>query len=129
MRFLWPILAVVFLSVVSGAQQSSLHEIKIDILNPSDHARYAEDIVIPFAQLRQLAPEINAGSLMVIADQADLSSQVDDLDGDGKADELVFQIDLQPRQRRRVQISYGEPDAIYRLRNDYPKQTYALFAD
>jgi hypothetical protein len=53
---------------------------------------------------------------------------VDDLDGDGKADELAFQIDLGPRQTRTVTVQYGGPDQIYRLRKDYRERTYALFS-
>ena len=41
----------------------------------------------------------------------ELSSQVDDLDGDRKGDELAFQIDLSPRQTPIVTISYGEGSA------------------
>lgn len=139
MRFVWSMFAIMALSSVSGAQQSSLHEIKISISNPSDQTRYAEDIVIPFAQLRKVAPEINAGSLVLMTAPEDargtplqkmeLPSQADDLDGDGKADELVFQIDLLPKQTRAVTILYGNPDEIYRIRGEYPKRTYALFAN
>lgn len=129
MRFLWSMLAVMVFSLTGSAQQSSVREIKISISNPSDETRYAEDVMIPFEHLRKLAPGINAGSLIVTVDDSDLPSQVDDLDGDGKADELVFQIDLKPRQTRWATIEYGEPDQIYRKRNEYPKRTYALFAN
>ena len=107
----------------------SLPEVKISISNPTGQERFAEDIVVPFAELRKLVPQINAGSLVVIVGNDDLPSQVDDLDGDGKADELVFQIDLKPWETRLVHVMYGEPDTVYRLRGDYSKQTYALFAN
>ncbi|PYY20103.1 MAG: hypothetical protein DMG60_01620 [Acidobacteria bacterium] len=57
----------------------------------------------------------------------ELPSQVDDIDGDLKADELAFQIDLNPRQTRIVTITWGTPDRIFRLRGDYEPQTNAIF--
>jgi len=55
-------------------------------------------------------------------------SQADDLDGDGKYDELAFQIDLAPGQTRIVTIAYGDQSTILRLRSRYPKRTDAKFA-
>src|SRR5262249_34183282 len=57
----------------------------------------------------------------------ELPSQVDDIDGDLKPDELAFQIDLKPRQTRIVTITWGPPDRIFRLRGDYEPQTNAVF--
>ena len=57
----------------------------------------------------------------------ELPSQADDLDGDNKADEIVFQIDLKPRQTRIVTIAYGEQFTIARLRGVYEKRTHAKF--
>jgi len=57
----------------------------------------------------------------------ELPSQVDDLDGDFKPDELAFQIDLKPHQTRIVTITWGAADRIFRLRGDYEKQTNAIF--
>ena len=118
-----------------------LRGIKISVTNPGDQVRVAEHIVIPFSELRRVAPDLNAGSLMVTATDAttvaedaavlqaaELPSQVDDLDGDNKADELAFSIDLKPKQTRIVTVTYGEPNRIYRLRSEYPQRTDALFA-
>jgi Domain of unknown function (DUF4861) len=118
-----------FLVSLATWAQSPVREVKITVSNPTDQPRIAEDIVVPFAQLRQVAPEINAGSLVVIADKKEIPSQADDLDGDGKADELAFQIDLGSKQTRTVTIAYGEPDQISRMRSEYPKRTYAIFAN
>ena len=59
---------------------------------------------------------------------AELPSQADDLDGDGKYDELVFQIDLAAGQTRIVTIAYGDQAAIQRLRGQYPERTAMKFA-
>jgi hypothetical protein len=128
MRRLSLLFAFSFLSVATWGQPP-VREIKIAVSNPTSQGRLAEDVVVPFVQLRQAAPEINAGALVLLADGGEIPSQVDDLDGDGKADDLVFQIDLGPKQTRMVTIAYGVPDQIFRMRSEYPKRTYAIFAN
>src|ERR1700730_7934424 len=122
-----------------GAQK--IKNIKVAISNPGDHPRNAADIVIPVAQLQRVAPDFTPGALIVTATDAstleqdestlqteELPSQVDDPDGDGKGDELAFQVDLAPPQTRVVTISYGDQERIWRLRGDYPQRTAALFS-
>jgi unsaturated chondroitin disaccharide hydrolase len=115
--------------------------IKIAVTNPASTPRTAEKIVIPVAKLRSIAPDFNAGSLIVTVTDAateaedsrvlqasEVPSQVDDLDGDGKGDELAFQLDLKPNQTRIVTVTYGSPSRIFLLRAEYPKRVDALFA-
>jgi unsaturated chondroitin disaccharide hydrolase len=117
-----------------------LRSIKVAVTNPTDENRRAENIVLPIAALSQIAPDFYPGSQIVTASDAttvaedaivlhpnELPSQVDDLDGDSKPDELVFQIDLKPRQTRIVTITWGAVDRIFRLRGDYESQTNAIF--
>lgn len=114
--------------------------IKLAISNPTDQNRPAEDIVLKIADLRKIAPDFYAGSQIVTATDAstvaedaavlhatELPSQIDDIDGDFKPDELAFQIALKPHQTRIVTIAWGPPDRIFRLRGDYEPQTNALF--
>src|SRR5215813_6865327 len=118
-----------------------IKSIKILVTNPSDMARGAADITVPVSELRKIAPDFKPGALVVTTSNAksleedaavlqteELPSQIDDLDGDGKADELAFQVDLGARQSRIVTISYGEEDRIWRLRKDYKPRTSALFS-
>lgn len=118
-----------------------LKYIKVGVANPSDVVFPAADVVIGIPELRKAAPDFTPGSLIVTATDAgsveedakvlqteELPSEVDDLDGDGKGDELAFQIKLGPRQTRIVAISYGPEDQIWRLRNDYAQKTNAIFS-
>ncbi|HWC16592.1 MAG TPA: DUF4861 family protein, partial [Terriglobales bacterium] len=114
--------------------------IKLAVTNTTDQAQRGENIVVSIADLRKIAPDFYAGSQIVTATEAstvaedaavlhamELPSQVDDLDGDFKPDELAFQIDLKPRQTRIVTITWGAADQIFRLRGDYEPQTNAIF--
>src|SRR5258708_3471570 len=130
------------LSCNSWAQaKSHLLGIKIAVTNPSGDERRGEPVVIPIAELRKIAPDLRAGSLIVTVTHAsdlqqdaatlqatEIPSQVDDLDDDGKADELAFQLDLQPHETCIVTITYGEVNRILKIRGDYPARTDALFA-
>src|SRR5579864_9374515 len=114
--------------------------IKLAVANPTDQNRPAEDIVLKVSELKKIAPDFYAGSQIVTATDAstvaedaavmhatELPSQIDDLDGDHKPDELAFQIDLKPHQTKIVTITWGPPDRIFRLRGDYEPQTNAIF--
>jgi unsaturated chondroitin disaccharide hydrolase len=115
--------------------------LKLSVTNPTGEARVAENIVVRVSDLKRLAPDFAAGNAIVTSSDAatleqdahtlqtmELPSQADDLDGDGKYDELVFQIDLQPNQTRIVTVAYGDQATVLRIRGHYPKRTDAKFA-
>jgi unsaturated chondroitin disaccharide hydrolase len=114
--------------------------LKLSVTNPTEQERAHENIVVSVADLRRIAPDFKAGDVIVTTSDADtleedartaqvteVPSQADDLDGDNKYDELVFQIELKPKQTRIVTIAYGDPATIGRLRSEYPKRTAAKF--
>src|SRR5260370_42703066 len=114
--------------------------IKIAVTNPSGEERRAEPIVIPISDLRKVAPDLRAGSLIVtVTRTADLQqdaatlqaieipSQVDDLDDDGKADELAFQLVLKPHKTSFVTIPNAVPRKIFKIPRDYPRATHGGF--
>jgi unsaturated chondroitin disaccharide hydrolase len=114
--------------------------LKLSLSNPTEQSRSAENIVVSIAELKRIAPDFNAAYCVVTTSDAttldedartlaavELPSQADDLDGDGKLDELAFQIELKPRQTRIVTVAYGDAETIERLRSPYPKRTHAKF--
>src|SRR5580698_10406967 len=114
--------------------------IKLAITNPSNVQRMAEDIVVPVADLKRIAPDFKPAAVIVTTSDAstlaedartletvELPSQADDIDGDNKADEIAFQIDLKPGQTRIVTLAYGEQFTIARLRGQYTKRAHAKF--
>src|SRR3984957_3855680 len=125
----------------SARADEPIRNIKVVVSNPSETARAAANVVIPIAEIRKIAPDFKPGAVIVTSSDAstlgedasilqteELPSQVDDLDGDGKADELAFQINLASRQSRIVTISFGDEDRIWRLRKDYQQRSSALFS-
>src|SRR5580693_5817569 len=133
-------LAAVVLASLAIAEPR-IKVIKVAITNPSSVQRNAENIVISVAELKRIAPDFKPAAVIVTTSQAatlaedartletvELPSQADDLDGDNKADEIAFQIDLKPWQTRIVTIAYGDQFTVARLRSEYPKRTHAKFA-
>ena len=131
---------IVILSFTMVQAAPRIKVIKLSVTNPIAEARPAENIVVNIAELRRIAPDFKPAAVIVTTSNAatieedsntpqtiELPSQTDDLDGDRKADEIAFQIDLQPKQTRIVTIAYGDPATIARLRSNYPMRTHAKF--
>jgi unsaturated chondroitin disaccharide hydrolase len=133
---------LVALALALSAQAAPrMKVVKLAVTNPTASARLAEDIVVSVGALKRIAPDFSAGNAIVTTSAAatldqdavtlettELPSQADDLDADGKYDEIAFQIDLAPHQTRIVTIAYGEIPAMLRIRSKYPQRTYAKFA-
>ncbi len=125
---------------MAAAAAPRIKVLKLEVSNPAAQAR-TENVAVPIAELQRVAPDFKAVNAIVTTSDAatleadartlqtiELPSQADDLDGDGKYDELAFQIDLGPRQTRIVTIAYGDQAAIQRLRSPYPMRTAIKFA-
>jgi unsaturated chondroitin disaccharide hydrolase len=133
--------AILMLAAMAAGAASHIKVLKLAVTNPGAEARQAQNVVLPVSALKAIAKDFAAGAVIVTTSDAatlaqdaatlatvELPSQADDLDGDGKWDELAFQIDLQPRQTRIVTLAYGDAPTIQRLRSQYRKRTDAKFA-
>src|SRR2546423_3008915 len=138
-RLLSLVLLSAFATHAAGAAPR-VKVLKLSVSNPTDETREREDVVVSVAELKRVAPDFRAGDCVVTTSDAgvleedartlqttELPSQADDLDGDGKYDEIAFQIDLKPRQTRVVSVAYGDAATMQRLRSDYPARTHAKF--
>jgi len=127
-------------SAAAATAAPHIKTVKFAVTNPADAVRDAEPLVISIADVKRIAPDFNPGLIIVTVTNAttidedaavlqaeEVPSQIDDLDGDGKADEIAFQIRLAPKQTRVVTVSYGDAATLMRLRSDYPARTNAKF--
>jgi len=133
--------AILLLAAMAAGAASHIKVLKLAVTNPGSAARPAQNIVLTVSALKAIAKDFAAGAVIVTTSDSatlaqdaatlqtvELPSQADDLDGDGKWDEVAFQIDLQPRQTRIVTLAYGDAPTIQRLRSLYPRRTDARFA-
>ncbi len=137
----WACAALLLLTAAAAGAESHIKVLKLAVTNPGGEARQAQNVVLAVSALKAIAKDFTAGNAIVTTSNAatpaedaavlettELPSQADDLDGDGKWDELAFQIDLKPHQTRIVTVAYGDAPTIQRLRSVYPQRTDAKFA-
>lgn len=121
-------------------QPNGLKQIRVTLKNPTSIARPNAPVVIPVADLAKAAPDFKPSSFIITTSDAStldedshtavsrpLPCQADDLDGDGRPDEIAFEIDLPPLASRVVTISYGSENVVSPLRVEFPKRAHASF--
>lgn len=126
-------------STVVAAPQVKV--IKLAVKNPAASEQSAADVVVDVKELLRVAPDFRATPIVVTASDAatldedartlqtmELPAQADDLNGDGKADAIAFQIDLKPHQVRIVTIAYGPAATVSHLVTAYPPRTDAKYS-
>lgn len=87
-------------------------EKQVVISNPMNEARADEVLVLSRQQLEAGFTEAKNEKLPVLINGTDtISSQTDDLDGDGKWDELAFLVSLQPNETMGLTLAFTEASA------------------
>ncbi|MGA2326984.1 MAG: DUF4861 family protein [Bryobacteraceae bacterium] len=131
---------LVILAAAALPAAAPIKVVKLAVTNPAGVGS-AANIALRVSDLRRVAPDFAAGNAIVTTSDAatleqnartlqtvELPSQADDLDGDGKYDEVAFQVDLKPKQTRIVTLAYGDQATVLRLRSRYRKRTGARFS-
>ena len=109
---------------LSAMGQRATEQFTITIANPSPLDKNNEPVVIPLTEAQQQANYLSATLCVWDEDtQTDIEipSQLDDLNGDGMADELAFLLDIPSREERKVTIELSQTDKG----NRYPAQVFA----
>ncbi len=97
---------LVFALAISSALQAQ--EVEVTVENPSPVARAQEPVVIPWAAIVGEMPGLVRPSLRLVDEQHVAHPlQVDDLDFDGKPDEVVFLADFAPHQKRLFTLTHS----------------------
>jgi hypothetical protein len=103
----WLAYVAVFAAACTPTARS---QVTVTVKNPIHLARASETIAVRAADLKRLL-EIDDIRRVHVRDQRsgqDLLTQAVDEDGDGAYDELIFQTDLGPNEKRSFQLSVGE---------------------
>ena len=103
-------------------------QIKLTIQNTLPIKRLNVPIVLTLEELREVASDFSFDVYLVNPSQRgpEIHSQTDDIDYDGQKDELVFLVDLAPRETKEVSILYeprNSPGNRMPLTLEYPKRT------
>lgn len=84
----------------------------VDVTNPDSTWRLNEPVVLDIAKARRSLPDLNPRNFVVIEDprricNREIPSQADDLNGDGKTDQIVFLANLRPHETARYWLYYS----------------------
>ena len=135
------LIAIVLLGGASGLRAASgIKVVKLIVVNPQSVARADVPFVVSVEAIRKIAPDFDGKSFIVTtSDTASLaedaaaikfravSAQADDLNGDGKADEIALTMNLASREKCVITIAYGAENVIAPLRIKFPARTHAAF--
>ncbi len=102
----------------AGAVQAREIVREVRISNPTGQERKAYPVVV---DLHRHADGLDIRSAKVVCDGREIASQADDLDGDFRADELAFTVDVPARGEAVCSVTLSDTDAP----RDYPRGTRA----
>ena len=109
---------------LSAMGQRATEQFSITVVNSSSSDKVNEPVVIALNPTQQQAAYLSATTCVWDEDtqtDVEIPSQLDDLNGDGMADELCFLLDIPGREERKITIELSQTDK----RNRYPAQVFA----
>ena len=109
--------AILAMSAVS-CQAAQEKELTLTISNSWEEAKQNEPVVLNLAEVN---PGFNVQSVVVKEGTTEIPSQLDDLNGDGKNDEVAFLLDIPAKSKRNITVSLSAEKS----EKTYPAQVYA----
>ena len=110
--------ATVFLAMSAVSCQSVQEkELTLTISNSWEESKQNEPIVL---NLEEVNPGFNVQSVVVKEGTTEIPSQLDDLNGDGKNDEVAFLLNMPAKSKRNITVSLSaeKSDKTYYAGND-----------
>ena len=98
-----------------GGKRGEVPKIEIIVDNPLPIKRVDEFVVLKIATLKEFAPDFSHDTFIVLHSGSNQSQeiphQLDDIDNDGEGDEIAMILDLEPGERKRIEIRYAPEGA------------------
>jgi hypothetical protein len=89
----------------------SAKELTVTVKNPLNAARAGAPVAISAAQIRSIDAAYSGERVAVYDGSARICAQLDDFDGDGKADELAFLLDMRAGESKKIRLVTGDTTA------------------
>jgi len=114
---------LVFISLLTSCHSDKL-EIEISNIIPLD--RIDEPVVVSSSDQIDFFAKHKNNQVAIVKDanNIEISSQTDDTNGDGKIDEIVFVLNIQSSETKKISITWTSPEELAK----YPKRTNLRFA-
>ncbi|MCD8262825.1 MAG: DUF4861 domain-containing protein [Tannerellaceae bacterium] len=103
---------------ISALAQAGSKRIRIEVVNPTEKKKLYEPVVI---KLPDLSLDFTVRSAIVWDGDTEIPSQLDDLTGDRRADELAFVLDVPAGATKTITIDLSAEKTT----REYPAQVYA----
>lgn len=100
------------------AQSADILRFEVEVRNSWDQDRTDAPVVL---HLSDIAPSFRVRSAVVMEDATEIPSQLDDLDGDLKADELAFVLNLPAKGAKQLTVILSSAKA----EKEYPARVFA----
>jgi len=117
-------LTMLLFSCGSNNKKADLYpqKIEIKIVNPLDIQRNDQPVGIKLAKFKKKYQDFNENNCIVMLNNSEIPHQVVDHNGDGKADGLLFLLNMKPKEEIKVLLKYNK---IGKSTHNYPKRTQA----
>ena len=106
-----------------GGKRQEVPKIEIIVDNPLPVKRIDEFVVLKVAKLKEFAPDFSQSTFIVVqaGSNQEIPHQLDDIDNDGAGDEIAMILDMEPGERKQIEIRYAPEERAVRL--GYEKRT------
>jgi hypothetical protein len=115
-------LAVAFIISCKPEKQVYTDSLALSVTNSSISGTDEIPVIISFETIRERKPDFNPKACAVLFRQAEIPFQINDLNGDSLADELVFMAVLGPSETRDYTLAYNPSGTFDK---NFPKRTQA----
>lgn len=109
-------------SASEDLKKSYPEEIKCSAKNPASASRKDAAMILEIAAVKTKAKKFNEKAFVILANDKEIPSQANDLNGDGVADQIVCVADFNPNETKNLTLRYAKLGAAMR---EYPKRTQA----
>lgn len=109
-------LSAVAVSLIAGAQERT---VEVTVSNRWKHSKMDEPVVLKLSELKKLKFDVN--SAVVTLNGQEVPCQLDDMDGDSHADELVFLADVAAGETLKYNVTLSASGR----QKDYAARVYA----
>ncbi|MEO8400062.1 MAG: DUF4861 domain-containing protein [Ignavibacteriaceae bacterium] len=113
---------IVFFVFKKNYSQDSLSAFSITVENDLNEERTDEIVEINIKDLKAKYPGFNVNAFLVKEGEKEIPSQLEDINGDGKNDKILFLASFKPNETKKIEINFSEPGKI---KKEYPKRTQA----
>jgi hypothetical protein len=98
-------------------------QFQVSVTNPLDSLRKDITVQLDINSIKEKHSDFNPHAFIVFNKEKELPSQTEDINGDGKADRIVFLIDIGPNEIQNIAIRYSKEGVKTRK---YEKRTQAV---